>query len=342
MFYAATLDSQATISNLERMLRASRRLQNALAKANRKTSVPTDIAHAAKLFPPNTSIRQFEHAATILQLYSAYEACVVSLVRTWLRDLPNVVTGYAELGKSFEHIHRVGIAKVLTSIDHQRFSHLSPDVVSLSYSECVAGHSCFEVLPEAFLGENRTYKKDRLTELMSHLCLGYDWNAIEADDRIQQVLALDFGGSETAESALRAFISYRNDAAHGRSSQILGYNDLRGVIRFVQAMCAALTDTFSRGRARLLINNKKIVEIGCVVDVLPRKGVGIVDVKSCSLQKGDELFFFNASTIVVAYIVEMKNDDQFFTTLQVSSRLEVGLKLTSLPKKKMIVGKLAQ
>ncbi len=341
MFLTATLDSQATIDNVERMLRASRRLQATLTKTGRKTPVPTDISHAAKLFPASTSIRQIEHAATILQLYSAYEACVASLVRTWLRELPNVVTGYSDLGKSFEYIHRVGISKVLTNIDQQRFSHLSPDVVSLSYSECVGGHRQFEVLPEAFIAENRTYKKDRLTELMAHLCIGYDWNAIEEDDGIQQVLRVDFSGAETAESALRGFISYRNDAAHGRSSQILGYNDLRGVIRFVRAMCAALTDIFARGRAQLLVNNGKTIEVGKVVSVFAKKGVAIVDARNCTLQQGDEIIFFNSSTYVVAYVVEMQKDDINFKTLKIDGPAEVGLKLTSLPKKKMLVAKLA-
>ena len=337
MFQSAITDTSQTIENLSRMLRASRRMQAAFSSPEVASAVPSQVIRSASIFPSSSSIREFEHSAIVLQLYAAYENCVSSLVRLWLRELPNVVSNYQDLGSSFHHVHRVGVAGVLGKINYQRFSHLSADIVSLAFSECAAGHPEYEILPEAFIGENRTLKKDRLCELLSHIGVELGWDGVTQHPIMKSAISDDYGDAETAESVLKDFVSYRNDAAHGRPNQILGYDELLRALRFIDCLCTALAEVFSKSRVMRLINSGKAKELGTVKEVFAQPRAIVAELNSGSIRVGTQLIFHNQSQIVLGYVRELQLDGEKSQKIEIRNSIEVGIKLDVLPKKSMRV-----
>lgn len=189
---------------------------------------------------PPTEWRTYDHCAAVTRLYALFEGFVDSLLRHWLDSLPGLLDSYQDLldGTRTEHVKRVG--RLLTRLDWTRYAHLSVERTIDGLYRAVRGEP-YELLPEAFLIREANLGPEEVTRVFATCQVPNAWNWVEAHPEVHAFLQEERPG-QNASAELKLLLNYRNEAAHGTVTQILGTHELEAYCRLVRSICIALKE----------------------------------------------------------------------------------------------------
>jgi hypothetical protein len=276
--------------------------------------------------PDVSAWRMLDHCASLTRLYAVFERFIGKTVRAWLGDMPHVCGEYISLGESFKTVHRRGIARVLMDLDKDRFSYLGIETVVDGFLKAVNGNPVYTVLPEAFLSDTRSLKRDRIEELLSQVRLEGGWDWISKNRFVVAFIEDTRGGQNTSEAELRGFVNYRNEAAHGSVDQVLGVIPLSEYADFIVAVCKAIDELVRWNWVRYCKENGRVKSIGKVTERF-KDNIVVAKMQGCALVKNMELLLWGQHYCYSAIIESIQLNDISHEKLDVGDETEVGLKL---------------
>jgi len=265
-----------------------------------------------------TEWKIYEHSAVVTQLYATYENFVKKLISKWLEALPQLVTKYDLLDEVIRNNHKIGVCKLITKLEDDRYKHLQLERIVRGLFYEINKNSKYELIPECFLiNFQNNLRQSELQKLLSAVGLNdkdnFGWKWLENHQNIKDYIdnILSLGGSNQLKNELDQFIENRNASAHSlvQENDLLGYDYLLNLCSFVDAMCEALADLliyhFLSKKAK--INQAK--EIGKIQNFLSNIQVIKATVNSVTLSIGDKIFIVNknSSYCKAAIIRELRN-----------------------------------
>lgn len=295
--------------------------------------VVSPLADLLSQVPDSITWRIYDHCATLTRLYSIYEEFIGDVVRSWLGELPTHSSVYGSLVDSFRTEHRKGVAKVLGDLDKDRFSHLDPPSVVRQFLEALDGANPYSLLPEAFLHDGRSLKRERLDQLFALIMLEGGWQWVAQHRYVSDYFAQVRGGENTADSELRTFIQYRNDAAHGNVDEVLGTSTLSQYADFVMSVCLAIDELRLWNSVRRKVGQGVARKIGNVTERFSNKRVIIAKIRDAEVAVGHKLVLFGENYCYEASVESIQLDDVDHQAITVTAETEVGIRLNKESRK---------
>jgi hypothetical protein len=284
------------------------------------------VAEIFRGIPDLSAWRMLDHCASLTRLYAVFERFIGKTVRAWLADMPNMWGVYKDLGETFRTVHRRGVAKVLMDLDKDRFSNLGVEDVVGGLLNAVNGNPVYSVLPEAFLSDTRSLKRDRIDELFAQVRLEGGWDWLSKHRYVTAFIDEVRGGQNTPDAELRGFVNYRNEAAHGAVDQVLGVGPLTEYADFVVVVCKAIDELVRWNWVRRCKDIGRAKVIGKVSERF-RDNIVVAKMQKCEITDNMDVILFGQHYCYCAVIESIRVNDVPHNQLSVNGEIEVGLKL---------------
>ena len=331
MFTELLKKAKENIESVRAVLRANEQMRTVLFGAHDLTTIGhKDYLSGVIGVPPDaTGWRIYDHCAGLTRLYTIYEQFVSELVRDWLIMLPTLVLDYQSLEKCVLDAHRIGVAKLLQNIEQTRFRHLNSLDVTKGYVDALSGMSPYELIPEAFLSKDHNYRREVLEQLFAALSIANSWSWIQKSSSVVDYLnsaGKDAANPTAAESELREFIKYRNEAAHGPVDvdDVLGLSSILEMADFIEALCIAISEL---GTWNVLTLKSKRGEAKQVGEITERfsSGAVVAVMREVEISLGDRLYVHSEACCYSTAISSIRLQDEPKEALSVNAETEVGL-----------------
>jgi hypothetical protein len=210
-------------------------------------------------------------------LYLSRALFAVDLLESWLVALPTLFPNYSSLPEDVRREHCVGVARILPKVGQGRYAHLSAASVVDSLNNGLKGAAPYNLLVEAFLVSEQNLRHNTLEQMFGRAGLKNCWSWVQNHSKMIKFVADELGGSETAESQLRALIDYRNEAAHGEVVDVLEVTNLSQFADFVQVLCEVLVEWVYSNQLHRELANGSASEVGTVSESYPAKNVVVAE-----------------------------------------------------------------
>lgn len=306
------------------------------ASPEREARENAAVAKLLSAIPEDKTFRMLEHCSTLTRLYAIWERCVTRAIRLWLDELPSYQHAYTDLGQTFASNHRRGVGRVLLDLDKDRFSHLSVHQVISGLVDASSGSATYSILPEAFLFDNRSLKRERLDEVFAQVRLEGGWDWICKHRFITEFLTNVRGDQNTAEAELRSFVNYRNEAAHGNVDQVLGTGPLTETAEFVSSLCRALGEFVLWNQVTRKEASGKLRRAGKVSEHF-RDNVVVAKLSDCKISVGCEVFLYGEKYCYRAKVESIQLNDVSHEEVQIEHETEVGIKFDTNTQKRPVI-----
>ncbi|MCC5634356.1 hypothetical protein LC593_00525 [Nostoc sp. CHAB 5844] len=286
--------------------------------------------------PKATEWRIYDHCAVVTRLYAIYERFVEKLISDWLILLPELYPNYSDLDETIRSNHRLGVGKLLTELNKNRYEHLSPKKVMQGLFYGTTGEKEYELLPDAFLIHEQNLRWDTLERLFASAGISNAWGWVKKHRAIKYFLEEIRGNQNTVEGEINKFISYRNDAAHGFPDDVLGAGALLELCDFVDALSQAFAELVTYHILKRKESIGQIKEIGKITEWFKKSNAGVaIIVEEINLSIGKQIFLVNQETscCYLVAINSIKLNNTPVNDLQTTTGMEVGLKFDLIAKK---------
>lgn len=271
--------------------------------------------------------RAYEHCAVVTRLYSIYERFTEDLVKKWLLILPKIYLNYSELDERIQNTHMIGVGKLLTNLNKNRYKHLPIEKVMSGLYLGVTVNQGYQLLPEAFLIHEQNLRREILEQFLADAGISNVWSWIDKYRKVQFFLEQVRGGKSNAEGELLNLINYRNEAAHGTPQKILISQSLLEFCNFVEALCEALTELMTYQVIQKQESVGQAKEIGTITEWFKTPKAAIVKMQEItSLTVGESLFMVSEAYCQLAKIESIQVNDESISVVQTVLEQEVGLK----------------
>jgi hypothetical protein len=331
MFSELLKKARENIESVRGVLRANEQMRTILFGVHDALTVGHKdyLTNAVGVLPDATGWRIYDHCAGLTRLYTIYEQFVSELVRDWLIMLPSLVLDYNSLEKCVRDAHRSGVAKLLQNINQARFRHLNCLDVTKGYMEALSGVSPYELIPEAFLSKDQNYRREVLEDLFASLSIANSWSWIQKSKSIVDYLnsaGKDAGNPTAAESELREFVKYRNEAAHGPVAvdNVLGLSFILELADFIEAICIAISELGAWNVLILKTRRGEAKQVGIITERFSN-GAVVAAMRESEIRLGDRLYVYGDACCYSTAISSIRLQDEPRDTLAVTAEVEVGL-----------------
>ncbi|WP_230968044.1 MAE_28990/MAE_18760 family HEPN-like nuclease [Nostoc sp. WHI] len=248
MFEKILMTGKVNINTVRSIIKTNDRLMDISFYSS--AIIKTEICEETELIlskllqdiPKAREWRVYDHCAVVTRLYAIYERFVEELISDWLILLPGLYPRYSDLEETIRNNHQLGVGKLLTELNKNRYEHLSSKKVMQGLFYGTTGEKEYELLPDAFLIHEQNLRRETLERLFANAGISNAWAWVEKHRSIKYFLEEIRGNQNTAEGELNEFISYRNDAAHGFPDDVLGASALLELCDFVDALSQALAE----------------------------------------------------------------------------------------------------
>lgn len=331
MFSELLKKAKENIEALRAVLRANEQMRNTLFGVHDATTIAHKdyFTSVIALLPDVTGWRIYDHCAGLTRLYTIYEQFVSEVVCDWLVMLPALVPDYQALEKCVSDAHRRGVAKLLQNIEQARFGHLNSLAVMKGYVAALSGVSPYELIPEAFLSMEHNYRREVLEQLLASLSIQNSWAWIQKSRSVVDYLnsaGKDSANPTAAESELREFIKYRNEAAHGPVDvdDVLGLSSILEMADFIEALCIAISELGAWNVLTLKLKRGEAKQVGVVTERFAN-GAVVAVMHDVEIALGDRLYVHSEACCYSAAISSIRLEDEPKDVLALTGETEVGL-----------------
>jgi hypothetical protein len=210
-------------------------------------------------------------------------------------------------------------------LDKDRFSSLSVPHVLDGFLKAVNGSPVYSVLPEAFLNDTRSLKRDRIDELFSQISLEGGWDWVARNRHVVTFIDQVRGGQNTADAELRTFINYRNEAAHGSVDQVLGVGPLTEYVEFIVSVCRATEELFRWNWIRKGERAGRTKKAGRVTERF-KDNIVIAKLTNCRIEQGMNVILLGEDYCYPVTVESIQMNNVQHKDVTVETETEVGLK----------------
>ena len=267
---------------------------------------PMDIATLQVDLPSRLSWQNFDHCATVSQVYAVFEESICDLVTQYLAFIPRIQPTYGLLPYQLRSQHRMGVGQILTKWNSAsiHYRHLAESDVAMGLADGLRAKP-YQLLADAFLVDSENFRSSAIRKIFSYLDV-VDCFAWVRDDPRMSAFCLSLG--QTTESFLDDLVGARNEAAHGKVTRLFSPNMLVQYADFVALLVDVLSSLL---RTRLLKNGitTGVSElVGEVIHIFSGNVVGITASANSTIIIGDKLYagkkHINPISIVTLRIVD--------------------------------------
>lgn len=277
--------------------------------------------------PPLLAWRIYDHCAAFTRLYAVYEKFVLEVLAGWLKMLPELYVKYGDLPDPVRTAHRIGVAEVLTRLSGERYEHLSEEGVLRGLYEGLQGVSPYRLLSEAFLREDRNFRRGAIDNLLKGVGIPNAWGWIAAHGDIQRFIQEVRGNASTADAELTSFVQYRNVAAHGDAEDVVATPEFGHVADFVVVLGDVLAQLVMREAVHRRIGLGHLMEAGVVIRDFEGRVAG-VRMNACRLSVGETVVILREQACYSATVESLERDHQPFENFDAQNGDNLGMRLT--------------
>jgi hypothetical protein len=294
------------------------------ASSNPGSNLYTELSTKSLLATNLTAERVFRHCIVITELYSIYEAFSEAALSYWLSRLPRYKV-FTELPDNFKTAYRIGIARILKDSEKRKFRHLNIiDVVS-KFLNSLNGGSPWDFVAEALTSHNLNLRKSEFERIYHSALLDGVWSSLENNPSLSSVVQSD-DANTTLEEMILELVTYRNDATHGSPDEILGIEELRDRITFVQVFCDALAAFITRCIVCEEVSSKPEIVYGIVTETYSNN-VSVISCEHGRIIVGESFYFLRESDCIHSCIQSLQVNDVDTNSVEIThSGFEVGIK----------------
>jgi hypothetical protein len=292
-------DLKVNTSTIRQILKTHQHLIRLISNSSQYKQIGLlDLDRLIDESPDRTAWRLHDHCSAILRLYALYEQFVESLIKEWLQFLPENIPNYLELDEKIRNTHRDGVGQLLLNIKKNRFEHLSIETVVKGLFCGVSNQGKYELLPDAFLLQDRNLRKEILETVFFNVGIPNAWSWVVKHKDVKLFFEEEIGKQNTAEAELNQFITYRNEAAHGKSiDRFLSYKELLQLTDFIDALCQALFELLIYQAIVVKVNVGHYKKIGKITEYFKKPQAAIAQV--CSKDSSVDLFVGQNDLVVM-------------------------------------------
>ena len=233
----------------------------------------------------------YDHSASIIRLYAAYEQFVNDLVSEYVRMLPSLYRSVLDLPECISVNHRIGLAQILIKIGSgKQYKDIEETAAIRALSAALGEGTGYSLIPEAFLVDRINYRLDVLAKIWGDLNFAEPARQISNHRAVVQFMKTTRGESDTPQSELENFVKYRNEASHGIPEQILAPDEIKRIGQFLLCVGEALARMVEDGVTERHLHLGNSTLVANVTEIHYGGKVVVVKMSDCSLKTGDELF----------------------------------------------------
>lgn len=277
--------------------------------------------------PTSIDWKVFDHCATVIRLYAIYEKFVRDLIQEWLLKVPVLYERYDDLPEAIRTAHRVGVADVLPKAGGERYPNLSEAVVIGGIASGLSGGVVYYLLKEAFIIDESNYRGEVVNRLFGRCGIPNAWGWIGQHPSVLKFLQDVRGGAESAESEMRAFVQYRNAAAHDAVDQTVGSEELIKIADFILAITNAMADLIMKSVIERLVVLGRIRQIGEVIRQFSNGVIGVTFAPGV-IEDNELLWVHQGNACFATRIEKLEIDNtQYKSSFSFGAR-DIGLQVT--------------
>ncbi|MBD2301724.1 MAE_28990/MAE_18760 family HEPN-like nuclease [Nostoc sp. FACHB-190] len=348
MFQDILLTVKSNINTVRSIIKTNDNLMkfafasDALIKTEINEETDLFLSNLLQDIPKATEWRIYDHCAVVTRLYAIYEHFVEALISDWLILLPELYPQYSDLDATIRNNHRLGVGKLLTELNKNRYEHLTLEKVMQGLFHATTGEQAYELLPDAFLIHEQNLRRETLERLFANAGISNAWKWIEKHRAVKYFVEEIKANQNNVESELNEFISYRNDAAHGSPDEVLGASALLELCDFVDALSEALAELVTYQVIKRKESIGQIRAIGKITEWFKKSNAGVAKVEEINLSVGKKFFLVNEETscCYIVTIISIQIDDSPVNNLRTTTGMEVGLKFDLSAKQGLYLYKL--
>ncbi|MGE0128313.1 MAG: MAE_28990/MAE_18760 family HEPN-like nuclease, partial [Blastocatellales bacterium] len=214
-----------------------------------------------------------------------------------------------------------------TQIDRHRYKSLSTEQIIKDFHEAISGIGTYVVLPQALLRHDQNLRVGTLTSIFDRLGINQMHQWVSNHRLTRDFINNTRGGQNTIDAELDLLIGYRNDAAHGNVTDVLGKESLLEYCIFIETLCQAVYERVNHWVISRKLEIGAASDIGRVTEEF-RNNVVVVIISNASIAAGDDLFFMGDRYCYKSVVESIQVNDTPHETVQVGSEQEIGFKTT--------------
>lgn len=326
MFAGLHNAASTQIDTVKRLIRLGDSLRSIQPSAGEPGAAHTAVTDALAHAPPSTEWRVYEHCAAITRLYALYERFVEDLISAWLGRLPTLWPKYSDLAAGLRANHQVGLGKLLTQLHRRQYRHLNVGDVIRGLSDGLQGRSTYELLPEAFMQGGTNLHPDALLSLFASVGIGDLKRWLEQHDLAKAYMHELRGDSGTVSAELRAFVDFRNDAAHGTVDEVLGSDGLLQLADLVGTLLEILEQAVMAHAVECCTTLGAASPAGRIVQIVPRRQAVIARISRTQLTRGEVVLLHGDTFCKFLPVLSIQIDGEAHETISIVDPTEVGLR----------------
>lgn len=266
----------------------------------------------------------FRHCSIITGLYAVFEWFVEAMLTHWVDLLPKHYK-YCDMSDQFKNAYRHGVSHIVKDIDKRRYRNLAITTIIDVYARALHNESPWEVVHEALTLHETNLRRSEIEKLFTAVGVLNIWHALEsAPQLVSHVHDNDI--NKSLEQIVLDFVTYRNDAAHGRPDEILGTEALRVWIEFVESFAASLALVMKHRIVECKHRSKPQLVIGTVTETY-QNNVCVAKCKQGELRVGQRLWAWRADDCIDATVLSLQlNGNPVDSVIFTDGETEVGIK----------------
>lgn len=324
------------VEAVKRHLATSEALRLALSDGRAACAATTPCFVGAGFADPPDFVqwRVIDHCSAVSRLYGIYEQFAHELVKEYLSFLERSGS-FSELKPSVLSAYRLGMSKLISRIDWNRYGSLTLEGLIEDYSGALSGNSIYRIEPEAFLTHERNLQLDDLNGIFKTCGVAGVTEWLENHARMQEFFSEEERLGANVASELKLFVEARNEVAHGALTvdNIAGTVVLNEYADFVLVLCNVLAEKI---QLEVLLEGERrgiATRHGVVKELLKEKTVLIGDFVG-PVAAGGAGYLLGEGYCVEISIVSIQDNGNSVEEYLESTPKELGLLISPSGKKK--------
>lgn len=272
--------------------------------------------------------RVHDHCAAVNRAYAVFERFVEAVLGDWIAERSKK-SKYTQLPEQIRNSYSTGLADILRSLSHARYTHLSEGDLISGFNDALSGKSDYRLYPECLTFHRNNFRWSELADVFTRCGIDKlaDW--VTHSGRLKEFFETSDRLAELTESKLGELIGYRNDAAHGavEVNEILGLDALEEIFDFIEAFATDLMDLVRDRWVEWLISVDDAKDVGIISEKFS-SNVRIAICEGVSLKVGQRVIVRKPRFCRVVAIEELQVEGSDLPSVAVSRSQELGIKFS--------------
>jgi len=266
-------------------------------------------------------------ASCVTRLYAIYEHFVESIVGDFLDAVPELIP-FVSLPAALRNEYRLGISRVLSKIDGERYGHLKHENVILWYHEALTNGLVYKFVTEALVHHDQNLRLNVVEHLFSRVDMSDLRGWLARSPEIHALYQEQSSTVEQLDAELGTFIQTRNDAAHGVLEVLEGKELLLRHCELVRALIGAIAAYIHNCLLIKRTTSGRMRRAGQVTEVFVQAGAFVATIdEGVELKQGMPIHLVGHGYCAEQRIESLQvNDISLENVVATSDCFEVGIK----------------